>query len=522
MNSVRRRLIVFFVIVVTSVLGASGAYSYWRSRTELANDLKHTGDALRSRLETSLPGPLWNFDDYQLDRILDSEMLSPKIRQIVIENSGKLVAGRGLTSQGQIERLNALPEKKAGDIEFNVFYQDNFQRPIGKVIFRLSEDPMNEQLNKIVLEKLIEIALLVSVIVLALSRSLTVLLVRPLRQLHDMLQRAADQTEEGISDAALRLPDCHYVEFADVTSGYNRIARRLLEDLHKRRAAEDEMRQSKDAAETAYRQLKETQTTLVQSEKMASLGSLVAGIAHEINTPIGVILTGASVLSEESSAFQKGVEAGTMKKSEVLRYTETAMQSASLIQANAVRAAALIQSFKQVAVDQTSEARRVFELGEYIEEIVLSLRPAFKHSAIEMKIDCPEKIEVDGYPGALSQVITNMVTNSLHHAFEPGQPGTMSISASMEHGAVKIIFSDNGRGILPENMHRIFDPFFTTQRGSGGSGLGLHIVYNLVTQTMGGTIAVTSSPGNGATFTIAFPRLAPDRRNHASTDTSSR
>ena len=516
MNSVRRRLIVFFVVVVTLVLGASGAYSYWRSRTELANDLKQTGESLRSRLETSLPGPLWNFDDYQLDRILDSEMLSPKIRQIVIENSGKLVAGRSITSNGRIERLSTLPEKKAGDIEFNIFYQDNFQRPIGKVIFRLSEDPMNEQLRKIVVEKLIEIVLLVSVIVLALTRSLTILLVRPLRQLHDMLQRAADQTDEGIADAALRLPDSHYVEFADVTSGYNRIARRLLADLRKRREAEDEMRQSKDAAESAYRQLKDAQTSLVQSEKMASLGGLVAGIAHEINTPIGVILTGASVLSEESAAFQKGVEAGAVKKSEVLRYTETAVQSAMLIQANAERAASLIQSFKQVAVDQTSEARRVFELGEYIEEIILSLRPAFKHSPIEMQIDCPEKIEVDGYPGALSQIITNMVTNSLHHAFEPGQPGAMRISASIDRGTVRIIFSDTGRGILPEHLGRIFDPFFTTRRGTGGSGLGLNIVYNLVTQTLGGTIAVTSSPGNGATFTIAFPQVSPEHPNHTS------
>lgn len=513
MHSIHRRLIAFFVVVVTVVLGASGAFSYWRSRADLINDLNHTGDSLRSRLETSLPGPLWNFDDYQLDRILDSEMLSPKIQQIVVENNGKLVTGRTMSSTGQIERLSVLPENQPNDIEFNIFYQDNFQRPIGKVIFRLSTAPMNAQLQKFVQEKLVEIALLIGIIVMALTRSLTILLIRPLRQLQNMLQRAADETDEGISDAALHLPDSHWIEFSEVTSSYNRIARRLLEDLHKRHEAEDAMRSAKEAAESAYHQLKEAQSTLVQSEKMASLGGLVAGIAHEINTPIGVILTGASVLSEESVAFKKGIETGAMKKSEVLRYTETAIQSAALIQTNAERAATLIHSFKQVAVDQTSEARRVFDLGEYIEEVILSLRPTFKHRAIKMNIDCTEKIEVDGYPGALSQIITNMVTNSLHHAFEQDQPGTMSISASHEHGAVKMVFSDDGRGISQEHLGRIFDPFFTTQRGSGGSGLGLNIVYNLVTQRLGGTIAVTSSLGSGTTFTFVFPRVSPDPKS---------
>lgn len=509
MNSIRRRLTLFFVVAITLVLGVSGAYSYLHSRADLASDLKQTGESLRSRLETSLPGPLWNFDDYQLDRILDSEMLSPKIRLIVIENNGKLVAGR-VNNHGRVERLSEMPEKKGNELEFDIFYQDNYQRSIGKVMVQLSEEPMTEQLRKLVLDKLIEIALLDIVILLALTRSLTVLLIRPLRQLHDMLDRAADQTDEGESDAALRLPASQFVEFADVTSGYNRIARRLLEDLRKRREAEEEMRVAKDAAESAYLQLKDAQTSLVQSEKMASLGGLVAGIAHEINTPIGVILTGASVLSEESTAFQKGVESGAVKKSEVLRYTDTAIQSAALIQTNAERAAALIQSFKRVAVDQTSEARRTFDLKQYIDEVILSLRPAIKHSPISIQVDCTEQIEVDGYPGALSQIITNMITNALHHAFEPNQAGLIQIAAHAERGMIRMTFADNGRGIQPEHLGRIFDPFFTTRRGAGGSGLGLNIVYNLITQTLGGTIAVTSSPGNGATFTIAFPIVSPE------------
>lgn len=514
MNSIRRRLILFFVVTVTLVLGVSGGYSYWRSQSELATDLKQSGEILRNRLETSLGGPLWNFDDYQIDRTLDSEMLSPQIQRIVIENNDRLVAGRDRNDTGRVERLAKLPPKAQNEKEFDLYYQDNHLQPVGKARILLSDKPMKKQLRDQVQEKIFEIALLIVVIALALIRSLTVLLVRPLRQLHDMLELAADQTDEGISDAALHLPACHYIEFADVTSGYSRIARRLFDDLQKRREAEQEMREAKEVAETAYQQLKTTQASLVQSEKMASLGGLVAGIAHEINTPVGVILTSASVLSEESNTFLKAVESSTIKKSELLRYTETAQQSSMLIQSNAERAAALIQSFKLIAVDQTSEARRTFDLGEYINEVILSLRPAFKHTNIDIEITCDEKIQVDGYPGALSQIITNMVTNSLHHAFAPDQSGKLRITAAaQENQRVQITFQDNGKGIQPENLSRIFDPFFTTKRSAGGSGLGLNIAYNLITQTLGGTISVDSLPGQGTTFTIIFPQVVPRHAN---------
>jgi len=508
MNSIRQRLIVFFVIIATAVLGLSGTYSYWRSRNELEQDLQQTGEALKKRLQTSLPAPVWNFDTNQIDQILDSEIQSPKVQQIVITQNDELIAGRTTTATGQTVRLDAIPPRAPDTIEFNIFIHNDNLLPIAKGAILLSDAPMNEQLRLRVQERVIEIAILVAIIVLALSRSLSSLLGRPLQQLQDRLQCTADQTDEGVADEALLLPDCQYVEFSGVTNGYNRIARRLLQDLRKRREAEDEMREAKEAAESAYRKLKDTQDTLVQAEKMASLGGLVAGIAHEINTPVGVILTSASVLREDTEVFHKNIEAGVVKKSEVMRYTETAVQSASLIQANAERAAALIQGFKQVAVDQTSEARRTFELGHYLEEVILSLRPAYKHSPITMEIDCPEKIEMDSYPGALSQIITNMVTNSLHHAFEPDQPGKMHIAATSKNNSVEILFSDNGCGILPEHIGHVFDPFFTTKRGAGGSGLGLNIVYNLVTQTLGGTIELDSSPGKGTTFTISLPRIA--------------
>jgi len=208
---------------------------------------------------------------------------------------------------------------------------------------------MEARLRQIIVDKMFEIFLLDIAIVLALSQSLTAVLIRPLRQLKEMLDRAAEQT--GENDEDLHLPESKYKEFAEVANGYNRIAQALLGNLKEKRQAEIRMRAAKEAAEQAYLQLKDAQASLVQSEKMASLGNLVAGIAHEINTPVGVIMTGASVLAEESQVFRQEFEAGTLKKSAALQYVDTAVQSSQLILANAERAAELIQSFKRVAVD---------------------------------------------------------------------------------------------------------------------------------------------------------------------------
>ena len=508
MYHIRRRLIALFILIVTSLLTIAGAYAYLRGEEEQQKELLNIGRAIQTRLETSLPGIIWNFDEMQLGQSLDAEMISPQIRMIAVLIDGNLVAGR-IRENGRIQKLEQLASSKTEEIEFELFYQENHQHSLGKVIVSLSREQMQARLRQIIIDKLFEILLLDIAIVLALSQSLTSVLIRPLQQLKEMLDRAAEQT--GENDEDLHLPESKYKEFAEVANGYNRIAQALLGNLKEKRLAEIRMRAAKEAAEQAYLQLKDAQASLVQSEKMASLGNLVAGIAHEINTPVGVIMTGASVLAEESQVFRHEFESGTLKKSAALQYVDTAVQSSQLILANAERAAELIQSFKRVAVDQTSEARRVFELGHYLEEVIMSLRPTLKHSAITVEIGCADKIEMDSYPGALSQIMTNFVTNAQMHAFDAGQAGKIKIMAhSLQPDSVELTVSDNGHGIAAEYLGRIFDPFFTTQRSKGGSGLGLHIVFNLVSQTLGGTIRVESTPGQGTAFIMQFPRSAPE------------
>jgi C4-dicarboxylate-specific signal transduction histidine kinase len=253
--------------------------------------------------------------------------------------------------------------------------------------------------------------------------------------------------------------------------------------------------------------LKRAQRQLVESEKLASLGQLVAGVAHEINTPVGVGVTGASTLADETARIESLYRSGEMKRSDLERYVQHAGTISRLLLSNMERAATLTQSFKEVAIDQTSSERRAFRLDEYIREVLLNLNPLLRKTEHRVVIDCPESITVDSYPGALSQILTNFVMNALLHAFDEGAPGMMRISVrEIDAANVELRFSDDGRGIAAEHLPKIFDPFFTTKRGHGGSGLGLSIIHNLASGALMGRISVASSPGVGTTFTLVFPR----------------
>jgi signal transduction histidine kinase len=269
-------------------------------------------------------------------------------------------------------------------------------------------------------------------------------------------------------------------------------------------------------AEEALADLRDAQAHLVLQEKMASLGSLVAGVAHEVNTPVGVALTGASQLAAETARVRALIETGALKRSDLAEFLETAGELSRLVEANSARAARLIQSFKEVAVDQASGERRTFELGPYVEEVVSNLGPQLKRAKVRVVHDIPGGITIDGYPGPFAQVLTNLVQNSLLHAFEEGRAGTITVEARrLGEAQVELTYRDDGRGIPAALRSRIFDPFFTTKRGQGGSGLGLHLLYNIVTGPMGGRVEVGDAAGGGARFTLTFPLTAPQPRADA-------
>lgn len=250
--------------------------------------------------------------------------------------------------------------------------------------------------------------------------------------------------------------------------------------------------------------LKETQNELVQTEKMAALGRLVAGISHEVNTPIGIGVTAGSYLKQKASQFKDEYENDKLTKSSFEDYIDNFIQSSDIILTNLERAAQLIQSFKQISVDQSSDEIRNFYLHEYLSSIIRSLKPTLKLNAHKIDIICPESLQIESNPGVFYQIFSNLIINSVIHGFDKKEYGHITIEVKQRGSILEIVHKDNGAGLTKSNLAKIFDPFFTTRRALGGSGLGTHIVYNLVTQKLNGTIKAESVEGKGLTYTMIF------------------
>jgi signal transduction histidine kinase len=277
-----------------------------------------------------------------------------------------------------------------------------------------------------------------------------------------------------------------------------------------KRKTEDELRAAKERAENALNELNAAQQNLIDAERLAALGGLVAGVAHEVNNPIGISLTVASSFARRAEMFRAELRSETgLRRSQLEDFVRTSQDAAQQLVGNLQRAGELIQSFKQVAVDRSHAERRIFNLSEATDQIIASLRPALKKASITLSVEVPESLAIDGYPGAYGQILTNLFLNAANHAFPDGRSGAIAISAKPRGSDdVEIIFSDNGVGMTPDVQRQAFDPFFTTRRNEGGTGLGLHIVYNLVTQQLGGRMMLDSRLGQGTAFRIIMPRAA--------------
>jgi PAS domain S-box-containing protein len=281
-------------------------------------------------------------------------------------------------------------------------------------------------------------------------------------------------------------------------------------DIGERKRGEQEMRKARDAAEAALRNLRETQNSLIEAEKLAALGRLVAGVAHEVNNPVGISLTVASALERRTANFAAEVTRGELRRSSLNEYLDTSRDASSQLVANLNRAAELIQSFKQVAADRNYSDKRVFDLGDLTEQVVLSLRPGLRKHNLTLNVECQPNLSMNSYPGPYGQVLTNLFLNAVAHAFPDGRAGTVEIQVR-ESGKdnVEVLFSDNGVGMSIDVRRRAFDPFFTTRRDQGGTGLGLHIVYSIVTTRLGGRLDLDSQPGGGTRIQMILPRVAP-------------
>ena len=452
-----------------------------------------------------------NRDLQAIDAILDESLLlsetvatlpiSPLIQTEMIDSIDEWRArlattGEGLREQGRILReMDAIAAQMIDGARF-----------LNEMLTRNAERIGNLVRNILVFGAATGL-LLGAVTGIAVARSIT----RPLKRLqHRMMELAANSHAGPIADFDRR------DELGDMARATNV----FVTEIGRREQA---LRSAKDQADTALAELQRTQTDLIQAEKLASLGQLVAGVAHEINTPLGIALTTSTLIGNETRRFAETAATGKLSRSALDRFSERMAEGTKLLYANLTRAADLVHSFKQVAADQASGERRRFEMHEWLQDLLTSLGPALRKTPHEVVMECPPGLTLDTYPGALGQVLTNLLVNSIAHAYDKGDAGRLSIRVSEPRpDMVRIVVSDDGRGIPPENLGKVFDPFFTTGRSAGSTGLGLHIVYNLVTSRLQGRINLYSKVGKGTRFTVDIPKLvseavesAPERRQLA-------
>ncbi len=515
MKSIRVRLVILFIVVTTTTLATIEMYGQYQLSHRLEQRFSQLMNVTIKRLEMGMPDLVWNVDKEGILRNLVVEMLQDEINAIqVFDTKDRLLAAALRDPQGHVIQGQISDDFNGIRLEMKMYHGDlgvgNTQAGtaaryyLGRAVVYFSRKNIDRELRVHTLRWMTEALVVDLVLVLAMALSLQMVFV-PLQRLRDALFGLADSGDEVVQE----LPEAGHTEFVDVIRGFNLTQRKVRQVMQRHAQAMQEAHASAERAKQAFAELQSAQQSLVQAEKLASLGSLVAGVAHEINTPVGITLTSASVLLDASDDLQVKLTQGSLRKSEITAYVTLACKSARLILSNSERAANLIQSFKHVASDRTSEHRRSYDLQQYLEEIISSLRPRLKQSKTLVKIECSQVIELDGYPGAMAQIITNLTMNALVHAFKGREEGRIQITVEQKADRVEMRFCDNGCGIVPEHIGKIFEPFFTTMNGQGGTGLGLNIAYNIMTQQFGGTILVQSELGQGSCFVMDFPRKSP-------------
>jgi signal transduction histidine kinase len=389
-----------------------------------------------------------------------------------------------------------------------------FDNRVGELRFGLSTRSFRDSIEHIKQENLS--VLLVAILIFT---SFLFLAGMQLNRRLIQLMRASRALAQG--DYRVPAPVSGQDELSLLAADFNAMARSVAERLCALEESQAKVHELNTALEVrvsertwelelAMETLQETQDNLIQSEKLASLGALVAGVSHELNTPIGNALTVVTTCANKNSHFAHLVESNQLRKSDLQRYIQDMQEAEMLASRNLMKAADLIRGFKQVAIDQTSYQRRQFDLLLTLQEILLTIQPMLRQANVVVDVDVSAGELLDSFPGPLGQIITNLVNNAITHAFDQQQQPTIRISSTQEENDwIVLTVSDNGKGISHEHLSKVFDPFFTTRLGQGGSGLGLHIVHNLVTGILGGQIRVFSGMGRGSQFVLRLPLSAP-------------
>jgi signal transduction histidine kinase len=472
------------VLIMTLLFAVESGIFFLFERASVMQEFSADLTRVKDRVSASLVQPVWILSFDQIKTIIELELENESLSYIVVvDERGEKLFGGMRFADGSIGPYDALKVDRPKVAE-NVYYTDLVFD--GKAIGSVEIGATREYAETVVADRFVMVIIRALVVVLVgllfVAFMIRYYVVRPLSELRVTVKRFANR------DFYTRADDVRDDEIGDLSKSFNSMA----DTIHE---------YSKN-----LEQLVTSRTNqLLESEKLALLGSLVAGVAHEINTPVGIGVTAASHAEELTAELSRAFDDGSLSKSQLQAYIRESKETAEIIKFNLSRASDFVKSFKQIAVDQSSEERRLFDLREYVEEIVFSLRPKLKKTPHRVVVEVPEGIRLLSYPGMFSQIFTNLIVNSLNHAFDGGRVGTMRVGASVQGDYLVIEYSDDGKGIPRDSLAKVFLPFFTTAREHGGTGLGLYLIYNIVTK-LGGSIRCASEAGQGVVFTIALPK----------------
>lgn len=510
----------FIVTVVVTVVQLTAEYKHTRTRVE------REIEAMQHTFGPGIADAMWRFNDDIMRGILSGMKELPIVVGIkVVDDQGKLVRAVGTVldehgkhMQAQADGRLAPPLRDDGlfgqifSREFPIAYklENGSSQDIGKWTVYSNRRIVVSQVQYgfvlILVNSVIKTLALWFIFVLVVRHWLG----KPLQQLSDYVGQL---NIDNLGSTPLRLQHGGKTELDLLANKINEMRENILMGLSEKAVLYQELAALNESLERRVAERTEAarhaQDELARSERLAALGSMVAGIAHELNTPIGNSLVAASTLNDKVRALGDSFEGG-LRRSDMRVFLDDAAGIGELLTRNIERAASLVSSFKQVAVDRTSSQRRKFDLGAVIQENMNTLSPALRKTPYEVTVEVATLVAMDSYPGPLGQVLAALVNNAIVHGFRQRAHGRLSIIVPVPTGdQAEIIISDDGAGIAASNLNRIFDPFFTTRMSEGSSGLGLNIVHNIVTTILGGRIHVDSMPGVGTTIRISIPLDAP-------------
>jgi two-component system NtrC family sensor kinase len=472
-------------------------------REEYLNNLDTEAARTGELVAMSMREPIWQFAPDQAESIIDAAFLDHRVLAVEVFDAN----------------TQAFASRKRGDAEGSattravsrVMRQGS---PIGHVEITLSTAGYAAALRATMQRTVGGVAIGVISSVLLISLLLHFRLMQPVARLV--------KASETVASGNLHVPIPYFRadeigRLGESLESMREKLGRLVAELersneelrHSNESLEERVRDRTSDLEQALAKLVRAQKEMVESEKLASLGRIVAGVAHELNTPIGNAMTVASTISDAMRPLIEEYKAGNVRRS-TLAAVVSSDTGISILLRNLERAAQMIGNFKQVAVDQTSEQRRPFDLSIVTSEVLSTIAPAVRKAGNRLTTNLAPDLMCDSFPGPYGQVLTNLVMNAILHAFPPGSPGKIVITTeAADADTLRLRVDDDGQGMSDEVRQKIFDPFFTTRMGTGGTGLGMNIVQGFVTRVLGGSIRVESSPGQGAHFVVEFPRCAP-------------